>query len=347
MTRDGGASTVNPDPDLARIAQPVLVTGANGFLGTHVVRQLVAAGIRPRALVLRGTPMPDEWRGAVDVTLGDVADAASVRDAAEGCRTLLHLAALVNDWTTREAHQAVTIGGTENAFAAAAATGARVVLVSSVVVYASHIGARTCDESVGFGEPRGAYGWAKQQQELVAERHRGVVPFSIIRPGNIYGPGSGPWLHDLLDVLRKPLAAALVGGGLGNAGLAYVDNVADLVLRAAWHPGALGEAFNATDELEVTWRQYVGDIAALAGTRAPGSVPAWLAEAAAVVLEAVWRLLGIRARPPVTREALALVAHDNQFPQRKARERLGYAPRVDYASGMAAIAAYLAAAPRR
>lgn len=336
---------MNTDLGIDRIALPVLITGANGFLGAHLIRRFIRAGIRPRAFILAGTPVPAEWRDAVEIVYGDVADAESVRAAAQGCATILHLAALVTDWGTREAHRRVTLGGTENVFAAAEQTRARVVLVSSVVVYADQIGRGPCHEDRGFGRPRGPYGWAKQQQELVARRYRGKVDCSIVRPANIYGPGCGPWLRDVVEVLRKKFLPALVNGGRGNAGLVYVENVADLVLLAAWHPQALGEAFNATDELPVTWRTYVGDIARLAGVRPPSSTPAWLALPTAFLMEGIWGALGIRHRPPVTREALVLIGNDNQFPQRKAREVLGYRPRIGYAEGMDTVARSLKADP--
>ncbi|MFA5940650.1 MAG: NAD-dependent epimerase/dehydratase family protein [Sinimarinibacterium sp.] len=334
---------MNTDLGIDRIAQPVLVTGANGFLGTHLVRRFIRAGIRPRAFILAGTPVPAEWHDAVEIVRGDITDAKSVRTAAQGCRTILHLAALVTDWGTREAHRRVTLEGTENVFAAAAQVRARVVLVSSVVVYADRIGAGPCHEGLGFGRPRGPYGWAKQRQELTAQRYRGRVDYSIVRPANIYGPGCGPWLRDVVEVLRMRVLPTLVNGGNGNAGLVHVENVADLVLLAAWHPRALGEAFNAADELPVTWRTYIGDIARLAGTRPPGSTPAWLALPTAALMEWIWGAFGIRHRPPVTREALALVGNDNQFPQRKAREVLGYRPRIGYAEGMDTVARSLKA----
>lgn len=324
-----------------KIALPVLVTGANGFLGTHLLRRFIRAGIRPRAFILAGTPVPPEWQGAVDIIYGDIADLASVQAAAEGCKTILHLAALVTDWGTRDAHRLVTLGGTENVFATAALTHARVVLVSSVAIYANHIGRGPCREENGFGVAQSPYGWAKQQQELIAQRYRGKVDYSIVRPGAIYGPGSGPWLHDVIDLLRKPLVPALVNGGKGNAGLAYVENVTDLLLIAAWHPKAVGEAFNAADELPVTWRDYFSDIAKLIGSRAPSSAPAWLAVPSAYFMGWAWRVFGVRQRPPVTREALVYVAQDNIFPQGKARQVLGYLPRVSYVEGMAAVAAYV------
>lgn len=327
---------------LENIALPVVITGANGFMGRHLVARFIAAGIRPRAFVLDGTPVPPDWQGQVDVVTGAIEHAADVERALAGARTVIHLAALVTDWATYAAHEAVTLGGTRHVFAAAEKNGARVVLASSVAVYADRIGAGPCREEDPHGMPQSPYGWAKQQQERIARAYCGRVPWSVVRPGAVYGPGSGPWLHDVLDQLRLRWLPTLIDGGAGNAGLVHVENVVDLLLLCAWRPEAVGEIFNAADELPVSWAQYFGDLARLAKLPPPHSLPAWLAGPSADAMAFVWRLLRVKRRPPVTREALVYVARDNQFSGRKAARVLGYEPRVGYESGLDSIAAYLA-----
>jgi nucleoside-diphosphate-sugar epimerase len=306
------------------------------------VRRFITARLRPRAFVLARTPIPTAWNRRVDGVSGAIERAEDVDRALAGARTVIHLAALVTDWATYKAHDAVTVGGTRNVFAAAAANEARVVLASSVAVYADRIGQGPCREEDPFGTPQSPYGWAKQQQERIAFEYRGLVPCAVVRPGNVYGPGSGPWLHDVLDQLRLRWLPTLIDGGHGNAGLAHVENVVDLLLLAAWRPEAVGEVFNAADELPVTWAQYFGDLARLADLSPPRSVPAWLARLSAGTMSVLWRLLRVNRRPPVTREALVYLAGDNQFSRHKAAHVLGYEPRVGYQAGLATIAHYLA-----
>lgn len=317
---------------------PVLITGANGFLGSHLVRRFIQAGIRPRVFVLPDTPRPAEWAGQVDLVEGDIANAPDVDAAMEGCRTVFHVAALVTDWGSPDAHDRVTVGGTENVFSAAAWHKAHVVLVSSVAVYGHRIAREVCHENIAFGQPGGPYGQAKQKQELIARRYSGRVSYAIVRPGTVYGPGCTPWYYDLIDQLHSPFWPTLISGGNNAAGLAYVENVVDMLLLCASHPDARGQAFNASDDSDITWRRYVTGLAEIVGSRPPSSCPAWLARGAARVLETGWRWFGIRRRPPVTREALTFVAVNNRYPMDKARRLLGYTPRVGFEEGMAAMA---------
>jgi nucleoside-diphosphate-sugar epimerase len=323
---------------IENIAGPVLITGANGFLGTHLVRRFIDAGIRPRVFVLPGTPRPEAWQGKVDLVEGDIANAPAVDAAMNGCRTVFHVAALVTDWGRPEAHDRVTVGGTENVFSAAAWHHAHVVLVSSVAVYGHRIARESCHETLPFGRPGGPYGLAKQKQERIARRFADRVSYSVVRPGTVYGPGCTPWYYDLIEQLRSPFWPTLIGGGNRVAGLANVENVVDMLLLCGWHPHARGEVFNASDDSDITWRRYVTGLAEIIGSRPPSSCPAWLARGAARVLETGWQWLGIRRRPPVTREALTFVAVDNRYPMDKAKRLLSYTPRVGFEDGMAAMA---------
>src|SRR3990167_4370987 len=108
--------------------------------------------------------------------------------------------------------------------------GAAVILTTSVCAYGDAIQQGVCDEDTPLGRPQGPYGQAKQGQERLAWRFRdqgGKV--CVVRPANIIGPGSGPWLLDAAHALRQGLPA-LVGGGQGCAALAIVDNVADFLV---------------------------------------------------------------------------------------------------------------------
>jgi uncharacterized protein YbjT (DUF2867 family) len=84
--------------NIQNMAQPVLVTGATGFIGQRVVEKLLAADIRVKALVLPGEALPPVWNGKVEVTRGSISDKAAVEAAAQGAGTIIHLAAVVSDW---------------------------------------------------------------------------------------------------------------------------------------------------------------------------------------------------------------------------------------------------------
>ena len=329
---------------MGEIAEPILVTGATGFIGKRLIGRLVDEGYAPQAYVLPGDPIPNAWGDNVHVHHGDVAHRSSVAKACKDAKTVFHLAALVGDWGREIDHQRVTVRGTENVLGEVARRGGRALLASSVVVYGEAIGRAVCHEDRPWGTPHGPYSRAKQDQERIARRleESRSLKVTIVRPTNVFGPGSGPWVDSAVELLKSG-EPTLVGNGRADAGLTYVDNVVDVFVRAAERPATIGRIYNANDDNGITWRRYFTELAELVGAPTPKSIPLAIAKVAARGYEATWRLLRRSQRPPITREALNLVGSHHRVPIAKARADLGYEPRVDYKTAMSAIADYLAA----
>lgn len=325
-----------------KMAEPVLVTGATGFIGSRVVHKLLDQNITIKALVLPNESTPSEWAGRVEIITGSISDTDAVQRAAFGSKTIIHLAAVVSDWGDEKKYWELTVEGSRHVYEEAVKNASRVVLVSSIVVYGDHISKKQCTEDTGYGRTFGPYSRTKQAQEKLAweyHKEKGMA-LSVIRPANVYGPGSGPWLHDVVQVLQSG-SPGLVAGGSMNAGLSYVDNVADMIILAGTRDAALGQVYNACDGLSVTWKTYFSDISRMIGAKNPTSVPRPLAVAGAYVFESIWKLFGIEKRPPITREALNLVGSDNRIPIDRARSELGYEPKVSYEDGLAFTRKYI------
>jgi hypothetical protein len=143
------------------------------------------------------------------------------------------------------------------------------------------------------------------------------LSLAVVRPANVYGPRSGPWLHDVVNVIRSG-APCLISGGKTN-----------------------GRTYNAYDGLNVTWNEYFTDIAGMIGIKNLKSVPRPLATLISYVFKAIWKFLDIEKRPPVTREALNLTGSDDRIPIDRIRNELGYEPQVSYAEGLKRIKEYI------
>ena len=323
--------------------QPVLVTGATGFIGRHLIRRWIEEDVNVRAFVLPEESLPDAWQGCVDLYRGDVADAEAVDRAMDGVGTVFHLAAVVKDWGADALHDTVTVGGTRHVLAAAARGGARAVLASSIVVYGDHLGRHVCDESTPFGRPLGPYSRSKQAQERIAHELAASdgLRVTLVRPANVFGPGSVPWVHEVVALLRRR-GVTLIDGGWQNAGLCHVDNLVELLRLAATKDAAVGRLYNAVDGSEVTWKRYFTDLAELAGSPPPRSAPMFLARALAVVFETVWKVVPyFNQRPPLTREALNLVGSNLRLPIDRARDELGWKPSVTYEEAIRRLAEHV------
>lgn len=319
----------------SKIMQPVLVTGATGFIGSRVVHKLLQENVAVKVLMLPGETTPSEWAEKIDVTRGSISDPTAVGKAVHGVKTIIHLAAVVSDWGDEKLYWEFTVEGSRLVFEQAVKNEARVALASSIVVYGDNIPKQSCPEETGYGKTFGPYSRTKQAQEKQAWEYcqNKGLRLSIVRPANVYGPRSGPWLHDVIHVLQSG-SPGLISGGNMNAGLAYVDNVADILILAASADVAIGRAYNASDGFDVTWKQYFSDIAGIIGAKSPQSIPRTLASCGAFFLETLWKFFGIEKRPLITREALNLIGSDNRIPNGRVKNELKYNPRISYSEGL-------------
>ena len=320
--------------------QPILVTGGAGFIGRHLVAQLLAAGNRVRVLALPNELTPSEWESKVEVIRGSITDYPVVKEAVQDVGTIFHLAAMVGDWGSESLHWNVTVEGSRLLFNEAIENKSRVILAASIVVYGDLLRKKICVEEDDHGTPQGPYGYCKQAQEKMAldfYKTRGLQ-LSVVRPANVYGPGS-IWVEEPLKLLKSK-APLLIGNGKWKANLIYVENLVDAFLLAA-SDKALGQIYNACDGLDITWKEYLTDLSQLAGMPAPKSIPRLLAKGVVMGSEKIWSTFSLETRPPLTRESLNLVSTSYKVSNQKLKKDFGYTPLISYQQGMKQIEASL------
>lgn len=332
-------------PSDANLAAPALVTGATGFIGRRLIARLRSDGVSVSAFLLPGESVPTEW-GPDDVAIlrGNVCDAESVSAALRGAGTVFHLAALVaeqnNDY---EAHWAVTAEGSKNVYTAAREMGARVVVTTSICAYGDRVARDVCTEDSERGLHQGPYGRAKQGQEDYAlEAHREGLAVTVLRPSNVYGIGSKPWVEMLSERLAEGTMAVL-GDGSGNAGLVYVENLVDALIAVASNDATIGRIYNVCDGWPVTWRRYMDDLSAALGVSPAPEVPREALFEAARANEDPANLVGPQSEEIPPLELLNLVGADSRFPTDRIRSEVGWEPRVTYDEALDVIGSHLAA----
>lgn len=237
-----------------------LVTGANGFLGTRVVRALREKGVSVRVLVRRPVPAYAADPG-IQIVTGDLGDPDIVSHAVSGASVVYHVGAAMKGGP--KDFEAGTVWGTRNVVEACLRHGtSRVVYVSSMSVF-DHAGRDTrgtmTEASTLEPQPqlRGAYTQTKLTAEHIvraAITEKGL-PAVIIRPGQIFGPGVERVTPNGVVALAGRWLA--IGSASQTLPLVYVDDVVDALQIAAENPAAVGKTFNVVDTTIVTQGDYL------------------------------------------------------------------------------------------
>ncbi len=331
----------------------IFLTGGTGFIGSYIAEAARAAGHEVRALA---RPTSDaqllESMGA-EIVRGDLGEADTLRAGAEGCDVVVHAAAKVGDWAPWETYYEETVAASRRVYDAAVAAGVgRAVHVSSVAVYGKEGVRRGVVNETQGPVPEAQlprwyyYARAKSLAEEVAmEFHAsGRLPTSVVRPAWVYGPRDRASLPRVLAMLEQGRMQTL-GDGANIIGLTYAANVADAILLAATREEAVGEAFNVANDQRITQREYICALADMLGVPQPTrQIPVAAALGIAAVLETVHRGLKLSRRPFVTRQAVELVGLPNEFATEKIRDRLGWTPKVDFATAIDRIRTWWAGA---
>ncbi len=323
------------------MSEVCLVTGGTGFIGGHVVERLVKTGHRVRCLARQTSDTQALERLDVEIAEGDLTNPASVARAAAGATYILHCGALVSDWATVPEIRRTNVGGTRHVMQAALQAGIkRVIHVSSTDVYGHPKGVREIDESQPPSRFSNWYSRTKLEAESEVRRavSTGAVQAVVLRPATIYGPGSVNVVGEIAKAVRAR-NMLLIDRGRAVAGLCYIDNLVDAAALALSDEGAAGQTFNVTDGLDITWQQFVGDLARGLGSPPPRlSLPYPLAHGLGLAMEQAYRLMrtaaGLRTPPLLSRQAVDVMGRDQSFSNLRIRQRLGWEPRVSYEAGL-------------
>lgn len=318
-------------------AMTMLVTGAGGFLGGHVIDLLIARGERPRALLRPDEPLPGPSVTALDVHRGDLRDPWRLRSALRGVDCVMHCAAKTGPWGSYDEYVSINVRAVEDLVHAAMDAGVRrIVHVSSVTVHGNDVGG-DADEDTPFREEPNPYSASKVAAERLLREmiDREGAPVTIVRPGWIYGPRDSASFARLAARIEGR-HMALLGRGSNRLPLIYVRDAARGLLLAAEAAHAAGRSYVLVNPEPVTQRAYLDAIAAELGVPAPTRRVGYrLALTAAGRIEVLTRLGLLRAPPPVMRFGIQLLGGENRFSIERAHRELGFTPCVSMADGVA------------
>jgi nucleoside-diphosphate-sugar epimerase len=319
----------------------VLVTGGTGFIGSHLLRRLLAGGHDVVSLDKNPGLFDQELRsGGAQLISGSVTDPRDVDRAMSGCELVYHLASPFGDILQPDtAYWDIEVNGTRNVLHAAEHHGVRRVVHCSTQGVHGIIEQPPGDEDSPMA-PRDYYCYSKMEGERVCQEfiERGM-DLVIVRPTSVYGPGDiRGWLKLYRMVSRGWFL--MIGDGETLNHPVYVDNLVDAFELAGRRAGAGGRAYLAGDDTPVTLTELVRRVGNVLGSgvriiRFPWYDIAWLGASA---VEVVSKKIGLK--PPVFRRRLSWFTTNRAFRIDRAKEELGYQPKVRLNEGLARTAAW-------
>ncbi len=328
-----------------------LVTGANGFIGQHLVRSLVRAGHEVRALAFGTYALHDLDPAALDWRVGDLADPATTQGLVDGVEVVYHLAAIPRNILSKtwDDFWRVNVLGTLYLLRAAQQAGVRrFVFVSTV-------------EAAGFGDgvhprreeepphPVNNYGRSKLEAERLVLQGPWTFESVVARLPMIYGPGTDILVPKLFRMVKRRFYP-LIGSGRSLMEFCFVEDAVQGLRLCGEQPAAAGELFYISGQRSYTVREMVAHVAASMGVRVWFvHIPVPLAMLIGLTFEYTakvfpfWPIVSPATRKPFfTRTTVFWTSHSVDIVSTdKIRARLGYAPAFDIAAGCARTAAWL------
>ena len=313
-----------------------LITGATGFVGSHIAKKLKDKGEDVIALARKSSDTGFLAQSGIEIRYGSVTDIASLYEATDGIDRVFHAAALTDEWIPKKKTYEVNVEGTENILRASMENKVdRFFFVSSLAVLGcmNHYGTAVDADYHKAGDP---YIDSKIESEKLVRKYAEYgLATTILRPGFMYGPRDRRFMKRVMEKLRHG-SFKFIGDGKNKLNLNYVGNFADAVVLSSETEESIGKIYNiANDDKSLDMQTFAFKVADAWGYDRPsGHIPLGVAKIATSIMETSARLLGKKEPPLLTKTRLKFLTLNLEFDISAAQKDLGFENKVNIDQGL-------------
>lgn len=321
----------------------VLITGAAGFVGSHLVDACLAKGQAVRVIVRESSDLSylKTLASRIEIVRGDLEEASAVERATKGIDAIYHPAGRVTDVGSYADFFRANVLATRNLLNAAKKNRVpRFVFVSSPSIFSDNTDQLNCDESLPYPKTfANFYAETKaiSEQDVLAANGADLITCAL-RPRGIWGlRDKTGFVPKLLSALQKGKLKNLAPGKRVMASLCHVRNIAEACTQAAESSRVAGQAYFICDREPVAVWELIDRIGAMYGLGpVTGTVNPKVLGVAVEVLEAIWKIPGMKTRyaPPLSRYSAGLLTMHSSYSIAKAERDFGYKASVTLEEGL-------------
>jgi nucleoside-diphosphate-sugar epimerase len=310
----------------------ILITGTDEFIGLRAAELAISQGMKVRGLQTSQVQDKNLQNLGVEIIVGSITDEKIAQKACQDVDIILHTAQLAEEAGEIKRFREINVGGTINIAKAAKQAGVKTfVHLSTVLVYGFNYSDNISETGI-LSSDNNPYCQTKIEAETEVLKLNSSPDFGviIIRAGDVYGPGSIPWIVRPVLMMRQKLFA-YANDGKGVMNHLYVDNLIDAIFLAI-EKEAYGEIFNITDGEKTSWKEYFIHLAAMEGLPAPMSLPKEEMKLFLKVRNQGQKLF--RKKADILPESVDFMSRPYAYSIAKATDLLNYKPKVDLEEGM-------------
>jgi UDP-glucose 4-epimerase len=307
----------------------VLITGVNGFVGSHLAERLLKENIEVVGLCRRSDEMKWLEEKGLKIVKGDILSWYEISDKIDGCDIIIHTAGWSGGKSvSNELAWKTNVVGTANMLELAKEKGIKkFIYISSVAVYGMN-NSLIIDETSSTPTINELYTDSKIASENLVKTSG--LPYVIIRPGCIYGPRGEGWTIAVINQIKSGFK--LLGKDAGLINLVFINNFIDGILLAIVNNEALNNTFNINDGYVISYKLFYSTFASMLGIKKLPSVPEWRVQLSKSKFFSILRIL--LKMPSMKQYVTHFRFNKSEFSISKAKEILHYNPQISFEKGI-------------